>query len=139
MNTYLFSQVGFRVVENVSLSHDQVCPLLIRVFPRTGGHHSIDEFARRGHEPKPECSFYTWEDATLRELCELVQDADDSAKRPNARLSFALIYPDRTGRNTMRQVGVVHSTRRGREDEVSLRSLKFQTGDFLSVAIYLNH
>lgn len=79
---------------------------------------------------------YTWEDASLREICELVQDTNEAARRPNAKLSFAFIYPDRTGRNVMRQVGVVHSTIPGNDDAATLRSLKFQTGDFLSVAIY---
>ena len=44
----------------------QVCPLLLRVFPRLGAHHQLDAFARRGEEPKDEVQVYTWMDATLR-------------------------------------------------------------------------
>lgn len=34
------------------------------------------------------------------------------------------------------QVGQVHSTRLGGDDSKSLKELNFQTGDYLSVAIY---
>jgi histone deacetylase complex subunit SAP18 len=44
----------------------QVCPLLLRVFPRLGAHHQLDAFVRRGDEPKDEVQIYTWMDATLR-------------------------------------------------------------------------
>lgn len=39
---------------------------------QTGGHHSKEEFAVRGKEPKDEVQIYTWKDATLRELTDLV-------------------------------------------------------------------
>lgn len=52
----------------------QVCPLLLRVFPRRGGHHRLEEFARRGEEPEGELTMYTWPDATLRELTDLVKE-----------------------------------------------------------------
>ena len=37
-----------------------------------GGHHSREDFAVRGKEPKDEVQIYTWKDATLRELTDLV-------------------------------------------------------------------
>ena len=52
----------------------QVCPLLLRVFTRRGGHHRLEEFARRGREPEDEVIMYTWPDATLRELSDLVKE-----------------------------------------------------------------
>ena len=51
-----------------------MCPLLLRVFPRRGGHHRLEEFARRGDEPDGELTMYTWPDATLRELTDLVKE-----------------------------------------------------------------
>lgn len=88
-----------------------------------------------------------------------------------ARISFAFIYPDRHGRNVLRQVGQVRpaeasrgsyrrriivelsfelavltdhapaqvfggSHRRSDDDNKQLAQLNFQTGDFLSVAIF---
>lgn len=38
-----------------------------------GGHHADGDFAVRGKEPKDEVQIYTWMDATLRELTDLVQ------------------------------------------------------------------
>ncbi|KAG8051869.1 hypothetical protein GUJ93_ZPchr0001g30366 [Zizania palustris] len=39
---------------------------------KAGGHHQNEEFAVRGKEPKYEVQIYTWKDATLRELTDLV-------------------------------------------------------------------
>ena len=41
-------------------------------FQQVGGHHNQAEFAVRGKEPKDEVQIYTWMDATLRELTDLV-------------------------------------------------------------------
>ncbi len=48
---------------------------------------------------------YTWPDATLRELSDLIKEVKPEARHKGARLSFALVYPDRNGRNVMKQVG----------------------------------
>lgn len=40
-----------------------------------GGHHTMDDFAVRGKEPKDEVQIYTWKDATLRELTDLVKSS----------------------------------------------------------------
>ncbi|KAI9126911.1 hypothetical protein K1719_002507 [Acacia pycnantha] len=40
------------------------CPLLLRVFTKTGGHHTNEEFAVRGKEPKDE----GWVDAKIRSV-----------------------------------------------------------------------
>ena len=42
------------------------------LFQQVGGHHNQAEFAVRGKEPKYEVQIYTWMDATLRELTDLV-------------------------------------------------------------------
>ncbi|KAL4427142.1 hypothetical protein ABPG77_001146 [Micractinium sp. CCAP 211/92] len=124
------------VQKEPAIDREKVCPLLLRVFPRLGAHHQLEDFARRRDEPKDEVQIYTWMDATLRELSDLVKEVQPAARRPMARLSFAFVYPDRRGRNVMRQVGQVHSTRLGGDDSKTLKELNFQTGDFLSVAIY---
>jgi len=114
----------------------QMCPLLLRVFPQKESHRKLDEFVSRGQEPKPELRMYTWMDATLKELYDLVQDVHPDAQGVSTRLSFALIYPDRQGRNVMRQIGTVQGDQRGRDDDETLQDVGFQIGDFLSVAIY---
>lgn len=74
-----------------------------------GGHHRMEDYARRGHEPKDEVQVYTWPDATLRELTDLVKEVQPAARRSTARLDFALVYPDKKGRNVMRVVRYVCS------------------------------
>lgn len=64
----------------------------------------MEDYARRGHEPKDEVQVYTWPDATLRELTDLVKEVQPAARRSTARLDFALVYPDKKGRNVMRVV-----------------------------------
>ncbi|KAJ7549763.1 hypothetical protein O6H91_07G067500 [Diphasiastrum complanatum] len=147
----------------IIVDREKTCPLLLRVFTKIGGHHSVEEFATRGKEPKDEVQIYTWRDATLRELTDLVKEVAPAARRRDARLSFAFVYPDRRGRNVMRsaasrgirhfkaqsgrhvvpppninEVGMTHAngnTRRP-DDTRTLAELSFQTGDFLDVAIY---
>ena len=117
-----------------------------------GGHHRVEQFQRQGELPPNELQIYTWPDATLRELTGLIKSAQPAARRSNARLEFALVYPDKKGRNVMRQVqclcvqdcldligafldsgthgavqiGVTHSTRVGDDDTKTLKQLQFQ-------------
>jgi len=42
------------------------------VLMQNGGHHTVEDFSMRGKEPKDEVQIYTWRDATLRELTDLV-------------------------------------------------------------------
>lgn len=120
------------------VDREKTCPLLLRVFTRNGAHHTVEDFSVRGKEPKDEVQIYTWRDATLRELTDLVKEVAPSARKRDARLSFAFVYPDRSGRNVIRTVGMTYSTPSGRrgDDFRSLEELQFQTGDFLDVAIY---
>lgn len=46
--------------------------LHLHIFFQVGGHHTDEDFAVRGKEPKDEVQIYTWKDATLRELTDLV-------------------------------------------------------------------
>ena len=57
-----------------------------------------------GRSPRDEVQVYTWPDATLRELTDLVKEVQPAARRSTARLDFALVYPDKRGRNVMRVV-----------------------------------
>ena len=103
-----------------------------------GRHHDVSEFDNRGREPAEEVQIYTWPDVTLRELGELVKEVVIAARMPHARLSFAFVYPDRRGRNVIRVVGKIDASpghNVGDDDEKTLASLSFETGDFLSVCV----
>ncbi|KAK9827892.1 hypothetical protein WJX74_008041 [Apatococcus lobatus] len=118
------------------IDREKTCPLLLRVFPAINGHHRLDDYQTRGQEPAGEVQVYTWPDATLRELTDLVKEVKSEARRTTAKFEFAFVYPDRRGRNVLRQVGATHSTRPSDDDLKTLRELNFQTGDFLDVAIF---
>lgn len=46
------------------------------------------------------------------------------------------VYPDKRGKAVMRALGDVHGSRRTADDSKTLRTLKFEIGDFLAVSIY---
>ncbi|KAF2313198.1 hypothetical protein GH714_009729 [Hevea brasiliensis] len=117
------------------IDREKTCPLLLRVFTKIGSHHKVEDFAVRGKEPKDEVQIYTWKDATLRELTDLVKEVAPEARRRNARLSFAFVYPDKHGRFVLRVVGLTHSSARRPDDAMALGELSFQIGDYLDVAI----
>ncbi|TMW85102.1 histone deacetylase complex subunit SAP18 [Solanum lycopersicum] len=122
----------------VPVDREKTCPLLLRVFTKVGGHHNVNEFAVRGKEPKDEVQIYTWMDATLRELTDLVKEVAPEARRRDAILSFAFVYPDKRGRFVVREVGTTFSypnMRRPDNGSKTLSELKFQIGDYLDVAI----
>ncbi|XP_058085494.1 histone deacetylase complex subunit SAP18 isoform X2 [Magnolia sinica] len=104
---------------------------------KIGRHHTKEDFAVRGKEPKDEVQIYTWKDATLRELTDLVKEVAPEARRRDAKLSFAFVYPDKNGRYVVRPVGMTHSYGIGRrpDDGKALAELSFQIGDYLDVAI----
>ncbi len=74
-------------------------------------------------------------DASLRELVNCVKETCEEARQPNVRLSLAFVYTDAKGEVHMRNVGVLHTSKRGRDDDKILRTLRFQTGDFLDCAV----
>jgi len=115
--------------EETKIDRQKSVPLLLRVFTRTGAHHTAEDF--QGREPaKDEIQIYTWKDASLKELTELIKGVKAAARARDARLSFAFVYPDTTGKNVVRQVGTTYSSKRTLEDKRTLQSMRFETGDF---------
>ncbi|CAI5459530.1 unnamed protein product [Closterium sp. Yama58-4] len=108
---------------------EEITSLLTQMERKEGG---------QGQEPKEEVQMYTWKDATLRELTDLLKEVVPEARRRDARLSFAFVYPNRQGRNVMKQAGITNSMPRRPtpDDNRTLHELGFQTGDFLDVAIF---
>jgi histone deacetylase complex subunit SAP18 len=116
------------------VDREKTCPLLLRVFVKEGQHHAVQEY--KGALPaEDELQMYTWHDATLRELAELIQEVRPEAKGGRVRLTFSFVYPDHKGNNVMRRVGAVHGAKPGPDDHKTLHLLSFQTGDYLDVAI----
>ncbi|KAG5538506.1 hypothetical protein RHGRI_019176 [Rhododendron griersonianum] len=111
------------------VDREKTCPLLLRVFTKIGGHHTDEDFAVRGKEPKDEVQIYTWKDATLRELTDLVKEVAPEARRRDAMLSFAFVYPDKHGRFVVKEVGrttSIPNARRPDSGGKALAELSFQ-------------
>ncbi|GAB5036075.1 histone deacetylase complex subunit sap18 [Nannochloropsis oceanica] len=118
------------------IDRDKTTPSLLRVFWKEHGHNSDLDY---GLEPKQvpgqQLHFYTWPDATLKELSQLLKDVVPCARRRVARLEFSLVYPGPEGRMRMRAVGSVRNNGRTPDDGRTLRDCKFHIGDHLDVAI----
>merc|ERR1711912_113780 len=103
------------------IDREKTCPSLLRVFIKLGSHHGPNEFTLRGKEPThDEVQIYTWPDATLRELTTLIKEVNDASRRRDARISFALVYPDKRGEPVVRQIGRVLSSKRTDDDSKAL-------------------
>jgi hypothetical protein len=60
----------------------------------------------RGKEPMQEIQLHTWQDATLREIADLLKAAIPALNEP-CKLMFRIVYPDKFGRMVIRTAGFV--------------------------------
>ncbi|CAN7008104.1 unnamed protein product [Brassica rapa subsp. trilocularis] len=76
--------------------------------------------------------------STLGKMPIFVKEVSVAARRRDAILSFAFVYPDKNGRFILRQVGQTMSypNRKQPDDSKTLADLHFEIGDYLDVAIY---
>lgn len=92
-----------------------------------------------GVVPENEIQIYTWPDASLREIADLVKDVIlRSVQQKHVTLTFALVYPDKEGRFVLRNVGRLASFRGGPDDKKTLADVNFQTGDYLDILVDAN-
>ncbi|GAV09776.1 hypothetical protein RvY_19261 [Ramazzottius varieornatus] len=122
-----------------SVDREKVCPFLLRVFCNTGRHYPLSEFAH-GNTPTGgtgELQVYTWLDATLKELSGLIRDVHPEARRRGTIFEFNLVYPDhgRSSNYRSRHIGAACNGQKGQDDGKMLSDVRFQIGDFMSVAI----
>ncbi|XP_054799796.1 histone deacetylase complex subunit SAP18 isoform X2 [Prosopis cineraria] len=97
----------------------------------------------RGPPPPPPPPRPRFEPVDREKTCPLllrvftkVKEVAPAARRRNAKLSFAFVYPDKHGRFLVREVGKAFSYGNGRlDDGKALAELGFEIGDYLDVAI----
>ncbi|KAG2910930.1 hypothetical protein PC129_g9604 [Phytophthora cactorum] len=126
--------------EERMIDREKHCPFLLRVFFSRGAHNRADAFEALDDKPiANELHIYTWPDATLREIADLVQDSNSDAQKPNMRLSICVVSETRDGRVLMRKVGYVNSSRRRCVDDTkTLASVRFHPGDMVDIAMVDN-
>lgn len=111
-------------------------PFLLRLFYKIGGFHSIDEFQPNNQPITDEIQIYTWKDASLHELAQLLAKAIPDNN--HTRFSFRLIYNDNyREKYQTKDIGHVLLLSKGLEADRTLEDVRFVIGDWIDVAI--NH
>lgn len=101
----------------------------------TGIHHKSLEYSK-GNTPQNELQIYTWRDATLHELTQLVKEVNPEARRKGTKFSFAFVYPDiRQPVYRLREVGSTMTGLKGSDDLKTLGQLRLNIGDYMDIAI----
>ncbi|KAJ8970917.1 hypothetical protein NQ314_000967 [Rhamnusium bicolor] len=119
-----------------AVDRQKVCPFLLRVFvSSTGYHHKASDF-NKGNTPQNELQIYTWRDATLHELTQLVKEVNPEARRKGTKFSFAFVYPDiRQPIYRLKEVGITTTGVKGPDDLKTLGSLRYNIGDYMDISI----
>lgn len=117
---------------------EKQCPMLIRIFCKFGEHHREEDFSYTQQPVEDEVLVHTWRDATLAELTELLAQEHREVRQSETKCTFKVVFPNGEGKWMSRHLG---STAIGRRlaDDISTQTLaqvRFQVGDFMSVAIY---
>jgi histone deacetylase complex subunit SAP18 len=130
-----------KIVEDVQrenefvVDREKTCPLLLRVFVSTSGHHNSRAEYSRG-TPSNELQIYTWQDATLKELTKLITEVYPNTKTKGTQFEFAVVWPNpRTPGFNMKEIGSTTIGTKGPDDNSTLQSKKFVIGDYLDVSV----
>ena len=88
------------------IDRSKSCPHLLRLFWKNNRNNPQLEYksVSLGKFPSNEIQIYTWPDATLREISDLLKSTVAVARQRHVTLSFDLVYPDRNGVHVVRHV-----------------------------------
>jgi len=133
--TSLASQLNPHTNKRIKLDRSEACPSLLRVFIKTNEAFREEELV--GNKiPGTEIQLHVWKDSTLRELTDLLKEVEPTTRKWGTRLTFSLLFPDKRGKNVMKEIGAVDAHRTGKDDGKTLDGIHFQPGDSIGVAIY---
>lgn len=119
------------------VDREKDCPFLLRVFTCSGRHNQRKSYTLQS-APQEELTLYTWKNATLEEIAQLISQVNTDAQHPDARLSFRLVYLDsQNARYMTRDLGRVYPAHPTPEQTKTLDEFKFFIGDYLDVAIFI--
>jgi len=126
------------------INRERTCPMLIRVFYSDKGRNNRaeDYTVDMVKHDLNEVDIYTWQNATLGEIRDLLKGTIPSSRKRNVKFTFAIVYPDtrsynperRSARMQLTRIGQTTSSGGGDADK-TLYELNFRPGDFLDVAI----
>ncbi|CAH1109096.1 unnamed protein product [Psylliodes chrysocephalus] len=119
-----------------AIDRQKVCPFLLRVFVSSNGSHHKPSDYIKGNTPQNELQIYTWKDATLHEITQLVKEVNPEARRKGTKFSFAKVYPEfRQPIYRVIEIGSTMTGVKGPEDLKTLGMLRLNIGDYLDIAI----
>ncbi|KAI9287067.1 Sin3 associated polypeptide p18-domain-containing protein [Umbelopsis sp. AD052] len=125
---------------STTVDREKDCPFLLRLFCKVGSHHPIGEFDLKRVPSKDELQLYTWRNATLEEIAQLIMDVYPEAQLPDARLSFRLVYLDsQRATYTYKDIGRVAfggKNANPQDHQKTLETTRFMIGDYIDVAIF---
>ncbi|VDL60086.1 unnamed protein product [Hymenolepis diminuta] len=75
------------------IDREKTCPLLLRIFINQIYHNRIKEYSHKSF-PSNELRAYTWLDATLLELSDLIKSVHTDAQKAGTVFEFAIVSPD---------------------------------------------
>ncbi|RCH87836.1 hypothetical protein CU097_005295 [Rhizopus azygosporus] len=120
-----------------NVDREKDCPFLLRIFTRKGAHNQLSAYTVN-EVPQDELAIYTWKNATLEEIAQLIEQVVPDARDPDARISFRLVYLDQhRGKYFARDIGRVVSAKPTKEQKKTLEECKFVIGDYLDVAVFI--
>lgn len=120
-----------------AVDRQRTCPMYVRIFCRINGHHTANEFGPKRQPIDDELVVYTWKDATLGELADLIKEVNEESRRKEVTFDFQLVYADLRGHFMFKPMGRVSNSKPSKEAKKSLESVRFRQGDYIDVAIYL--
>lgn len=121
------------------INREKTCPFLLRVFYKENEAVPIESLKdREPVQKEDEVRVYTWMDATLREIVEQLKVEIPNARRRDAQFDLNLAITNLTGGLEYRNIGTIHSTRRGNLDTFTLHRIRLVIGDYLAVGIKYN-
>ncbi|KAI7862856.1 Sin3 associated polypeptide p18-domain-containing protein [Spinellus fusiger] len=120
------------------IDREKECPFLLRVFTKKGSHHRVNDFTLHSTPSTDELQLYTWRNATLDELAQLIQQVIPEAQHHDARISFRLVYLDSSRATFLyRDLGRVMAGKTSPDQSKTLEECNFFIGDYLDVAIFI--
>jgi len=118
------------------LDRDVLCPFLLRVFWKLGEPVTLESVRHRMEDQQPdEIRLYTWLDATLGEVTQLLKEELPGARRRDAEFELSFIRHNLEGGLELKALGVISAVRPSDLDAVTLSSLRFIIGDCLAVTL----
>jgi histone deacetylase complex subunit SAP18 len=90
----------------------------------------------QGHTPENELQIYTWMDASLGELTQLIKEVNPDSRRRGTQFSFSIVSADDSyNRYYLTDIGKTENGHRRSDDQIQLANKRFRVGDYLDVAI----